>query len=157
MISSLAPAETGTAAAAGGTAATAPVAPTTLDAITKGALYGAGTTAAVNAITGQPITAEGLLLGALGGGVAGGVGTFLPDPTGSVLGAAGNAALTSTAGTLAVNIATGQPLNFSNLATSALLGGTVGGAIQAYSNVNGTTTYTYVDGSSITQIGRAHV
>ena len=159
MISSLAPTSAGTA---GGTAGSI-LEGTSLNPITNvltnvgitnpivnGALTGAATGAGINALTGRPITGDSLLMGALGGGVAGGIGSVLPDFGGGTFGSALAGAATNVGATIAVNAVTGQPITVSNLATAALTGGVVGAGISAITSNAGNTTYEYEDGSSMT-------
>ena len=159
MISSLAPTSAGTA---GGTAGSI-LEGTSLNPITNvltnvgitnpivnGALTGAATGAGINALTGKPITGNSLLMGALGGGVAGGIGSVLPDFGGGTFGSALAGAATNVGATIAVNAVTGQPITVSNLATAALTGGVVGAGIQIATDGAGNNTYQYEDGSSMT-------
>ena len=159
MISSLAPTASGTA---GGTAGSI-LSGTSLNPITNvltnlgvtnpiisGALTGAGTGAVINAVTGKPITGDSLLMGALGGGVAGGIGSVMPDFGGGALGGAIGGAATNLGATAVVNLATGRPITLDNLASSALIGGAVGGAVGVLTDGAGNTTYQYDDGSSMT-------
>ena len=118
--------------------------------IVNGALTGATTTAGIDLLTGKPITGQGLALGALGGGVAGGVGSALPNPGDSLFAGAVNGAATNVAATTVVNLATGQPITAKNLASEAALGGAIGAGAQMIGSSNGTTTYKYEDGSTIT-------
>ena len=159
MISSLAPTGAGTA---GGTAGSI-LSGSSLNPITNvltnlgvtnpiisGALTGAGTGAAINAITGRPITGDSLLMGALGGGVAGGIGSVLPDMGGGVIGSGLAGAATNVGATVAVNLVTGQPITAGSLAGAALIGGAVGAGIQVATDAAGNNTYQYEDGSSMT-------
>ena len=159
MISSLAPTTSGTV---GGTASSI-FSGSSLNPITNvltnigvtnpvisGALTGAGTGAVINTITGQPITGDSLLMSALGGGVAGGIGAALPDFGGGTFGSALAGAATNVGATAVVSAVTGQPITLSNLATAALIGGTVGAGIQVATDGAGNTTYQYDDGSSMT-------
>jgi hypothetical protein len=162
MISSLAPTTTGTA---GGTASSL-FEGTSLNPITNGltnlgisptaypilngALTGLATGAGINALTGKPITGDSLLMGALGGGVAGGIGSVLPDFGGGTFGSALAGAATNVGATAVVNLATGQPITVGNLATAALTGGVVGAGIQIATDGAGNNTYQYDDGSSMT-------
>jgi hypothetical protein len=118
--------------------------------VISGALTGAGTGAVINTITGQPITGDSLLMSALGGGVAGGIGAALPDFGGGTFGSALAGAATNVGATAVVSAVTGQPITLSNLATAALIGGTVGAGIQVATDGAGNTTYQYDDGSSMT-------
>ena len=118
--------------------------------ILNGALTGAGTGAAINAITGKPITGQSLLTGALGGGVAGGIGSVLPDMGGGIVGSGLAGAATNVGATVAVNLVTGQPITASSLAGAALIGGAVGAGIQVATDAAGNNTYQYEDGSSMT-------
>ena len=118
--------------------------------IVSGALTGAGTGAAINAVTGQPITPNSLLMGALGGGVAGGIGSVLPDMGGGVIGSGLAGAATNVGATVAVNLVTGQPITAGSLAGAALIGGAVGAGIQVATDAAGNNTYQYEDGSSMT-------
>jgi hypothetical protein len=159
MISSLAPTTSGTV---GGTASSifsgSSLNPITnvltnigvTNPIVSGALTGVGTGAVINTLTGQPITSDSLLLSALGGGVAGGIGSVLPDLGGGMLGSALAGAATNVGATAVVSAVTGQPITLSNLATAALIGGTVGAGIQVATDGAGNTTYQYDDGSSMT-------
>ena len=163
MISSLAPTSAGTA---GGTAGSI-LSGSSLNPITNvltnlgvtnpivsGALTGAGTGAAINAITGRPITGDSLLMGALGGGVAGGIGSVLPDMGGGVIGSGLAGAATNVGATVAVNLVTGQPITAGSLAGAALIGGAVGAGIQVATDAAGNNTYQYEDGSSMTTNGQ---
>ena len=118
--------------------------------IVNGALTGAATTAGVDLLTNTPITGQGLALGALGGGVAGGVGSALPNPGDSLLAGAINGAATNVAASTVVNLATGQPITVQNLATQAALGGAVGAGAQLIGSGGGTNTYRWDDGSTMT-------
>ena len=118
--------------------------------IISGALTGAGTGAVINAVTGQPITGNSLLMGALGGGVAGGIGSVMPDFGGGILGSAIGGAATNVGATVVVNAVTGRPITVNSLATAALIGGAVGAGAQMISDGAGNTTYSYEDGSSLT-------
>ena len=159
MISSLAPTGTGTAAGTAGSILEG----TSLNPITNvltnlgvtnpiisGALTGAGTGAAINTLTGKPITGDSLLMGALGGGVAGGIGSVLPDFGGGTLGAGLAGAATNVGATIVVNAVTGQPITASTLAGAALTGGVIGAGIQVATDGAGNSTYQYEDGSSMT-------
>ena len=159
MISSLAPTTTGTAAGTAGSILEG----TSLNPITNvltnlgvtnpivnGALTGAATGAGINALTGKPITGNSLLMGALGGGVAGGIGAALPDLGGGVTGSALAGAATNVGATIAVNAVTGQPITASTLAGAALTGGVIGAGIQVATDGAGNSTYEYEDGSSMT-------
>ena len=159
MISSLAPTTSGTV---GGTASSifsgSSLNPITnvltnigvTNPIVSGALTGVGTGAVINTLTGQPITSDSLLLSALGGGVAGGIGAALPDFGGGTFGSALAGAATNVGATAVVSAVTGQPITLSNLATAALIGGTVGAGIQVATDGAGNATYQYDDGSSMT-------
>ena len=130
---------------------TGSVAPSTLSSMGNGALIGAGTNAAIDLVTGKPITAQGLLTGAATGGLAAGIGTMLPEAGSSFGQAAFNGATTAVGSNAIVDLATGQPITGKNLAEQAIVGGVVGAGATAYNNaVTGTTTYAYDDGSQIT-------
>jgi hypothetical protein len=118
--------------------------------ILSGALTGAGTGAVINALTGKPITGQSLLTSALGGGVAGGIGSIMPDFGGGALGGAIGGAATNLGATAVVSLVTGQPITASSLAGAALIGGAIGGAVGAVTDGAGNTTYQYDDGSSMT-------
>jgi hypothetical protein len=118
--------------------------------ILSGALTGAGTGAVINLATGQPITAESLAMGALGGGVAGGIGSVLPNMGTGIIGSGLAGAATNVGATAVVNLITGQPITADSLAGAALIGGAVGAGAQAISDGLGNVTYRYDDGSSIT-------
>ena len=122
--------------------------------IVNGALTGAATTAGIDLVTGKPITASGLLTSAATGGIASEIGSFLPDSTGSLTQAAINGAVTSAGSNAIVDIATGKPLSVKTLAEQAAIGAAIGGAVSGFNsstnNANGTTTYTWDDGSQMT-------
>jgi hypothetical protein len=113
--------------------------------IAAGALTGAASTAGINLLTGKPITTQGLLMGALGGGVAGGIGSALPAP-GGMFDAALNGVATNVGATAVVSLVSGKPITADTLAMSAAMGGAVGAG--AY--YLGQNTYQYDDGSTMT-------
>ena len=120
------------------------------DPMVLGALTGALTSTGINLVTGQPITGKGLLTSALGGGVAGGIGAAMPDFGGGALGGAIGGAATNLGATAVVSLVTGQPITAGSLAGAALIGGAIGGAVGAFTDGAGNTTYQYDDGSSMT-------
>jgi hypothetical protein len=120
------------------------------DPIISGALTGAGTSTAINLLTGQPVTGQSILQGALGGGVAGGIGANLPDMGGGTIGSALAGAATNVGATVVVNAVTGQPITGATLAGAALTGGVIGAAVPMVTDGLGNTTYQYDDGSSMT-------
>ena len=115
-----------------------------------GALTGAGTSVGMNLLTGQPITGQSILQGALGGGVAGTIGANLPDMGGGTIGSALAGAATNVGATVVVNAVTGQPITGATLAGAALTGGVIGAAVPMVTDGLGNTTYQYDDGSSMT-------
>ena len=125
--------------------------------IVNGALSGIATNAGIDLVTGKPITASGLLTSAATGGIAGELGTLLPDATGSLAQAAINGAVTSAGANAIVDVATGKPLSAGTLAAQAAIGAAVGGAVSgvnsSVNNPDGTTTYTWDDGSTMTTNG----
>jgi len=100
------------------------------NAALTGAAKGALTTAAVDAITGQPITASGLAKGAVIGGAAGGAGNLVGQVTDSAL-------LGSTAGT-AAGVGTNLALSPGSTTTSSSLIPSAAGALSSYATGAGT-------------------
>ena len=100
------------------------------NAALTGAAKGALTTAAVDAVTGQPITASGLAKGAVIGGVAGGAGNLVGQVTDSAL-------LGSTAGT-AAGVGTNLALSPGSTTTSSSLIPSAAGALSSYATGAGT-------------------
>ena len=100
------------------------------NAALTGAAKGALTTAAVDAITGQPITASGLAKGAVIGGVAGGAGNLVGQVTDSSL-------LGSTAGT-AAGVGTNLALSPGSTTTSSSVIPSAAGALSSYVTGAGT-------------------
>lgn len=165
-VSTNAPASTATAPTSTATAPTGQTAykiPTSvnlpsLSTLGTGALQGAGVTAAIDVVTGKPITAQGLLTGAATGAIGAGINTYLPSAAGSVTQAAMNGAVSAVGAGVIVDVGTGQPITGKSIAVQALTGGAIGGATGLYNNYvasqtptgNGLTTTTYDDGSSMT-------
>ena len=107
--------------------------------VLSGALSGAASSAGMSLITGQPITLKSIATGALGGGVAGAIGSagLLPNPNGSLLQAGINAAATNVGATAVVSAVTGQPITFQNLATAAAVGGVIGAGAEYFMGSSG--------------------
>ena len=100
------------------------------NAALTGAAKGALTTAAVDAITGQPITASGLAKGAVIGGAAGGAGNLVGQVTDSSL-------LGNVAGT-AAGVGTNLALSPGSTTTSSSVIPSAAGALSSYATGAGT-------------------